>query len=906
MAKTFYVIDGHYQVFRAYYAPFGDLSSPSGEPTRATYVFTRMLLKLIWQAKPDYLAIAMDSGRENLRRTQLYPEYKATRAEPPEDLRPQIQRIIQIIQAMRVPLLQKTGVEADDIMATIARRLAGSGVRIVLVSRDKDLEQLLGEHVVLYDPTKDEIIDAARLEQVKGYPPEKATEVQALCGDSTDNVPGIPGVGPKTAARLIGRYGSAEAVLEHADELTGKLAENVRKHAENVLLARKLVTLDGDVDMDIQLSEFSLRDVRVAAARPIFVELGFSRILDQLDSPATGQADRAVAEPAPAPAGRTTTKDFDYRCVDTPELLEELMAELKGVSRLAVDTETTSTQPMWAELVGISLSSRCGHGCYLPLGVPLGGKALDAQLVRKKLAGMLADPGIEKIGHNLKYDMIVLANFGLPLAGPMFDTMLAAYVLEADRGSFKLDSLAAEMLDHDCTPIQDLIGRGKDQRKMNEVPVEQVAVYAAEDADVALRLSDMLRPRLAEQGLSELFETIEMALVPVLTSMERDGVRVDPEDLNRQKPKLAARADELRERIIQAAGVQFNPDSPKQLGEVLFQRLGLPVLRRTKTGPSTNSSVLTELAVHHEVPALVLDYRRVSKLLSTYLKGLGQCIHPRTGRVHTSFHQTGTATGRLSSSDPNLQNIPVRTDMGRQIRAAFVAEKGNVLLSADYSQVELRILAHLCEDETLTSAFHADRDIHRIVAAEVFGVKGEDVTPDQRGRAKTVNFGIIYGQTAYGLSQTLRIGRGEAQEIIDSHRARFPKIGQFLQACAQRAKDDGYVETLAGRRRRIAGFDSANPQRRALAERLAINSVVQGSAADLIKIAMIHIHRRLAEEKRPARMLLQIHDELLFETPRDAAEADGLIVVEEMTKAMQLSVPLKVDLGVGPNWRDAK
>lgn len=396
MAKTFYVIDGHYQVFRAYYAPFGDLSSPSGEPTRATYVFTSMLLKLIWQAKPDYLAIAMDSGRENLRRTQLYPEYKATRAEPPEDLRPQIQRIIQIIQAMRVPLLQKTGVEADDIMATIARRLAGGGVRIVLVSRDKDLEQLLGEHVVLYDPTKDEIIDAARLEQVKGYPPEKAAEVQALCGDSTDNVPGIPGVGPKTAARLIGRYGSAEAVLEHADELTGKLAENVRKHAENVLLARKLVTLDDDVDMDVQLAEFSLRGVRVAAARPIFVELGFSRILDQLDSPATGQADRAVAEPAPPPAGRTTTKDFDYRCVDTPESLEKLMGELKGVSRLAVDTETTSTQPMWAELVGISLSFRCGHGCYLPLAVPLGGKASMPNSCERSWPGCSPTPGSKR------------------------------------------------------------------------------------------------------------------------------------------------------------------------------------------------------------------------------------------------------------------------------------------------------------------------------------------------------------------------------------------------------------------------------------------------------------------------------------------------------------------------------
>ncbi len=906
MAKSFYIVDGHYQVFRAYYAPFRDLTSPAGEPTRATYVFTTMLLKLLSEAKPDYLAVAMDSGRENLRRTALYPQYKATRAVPPEDLRPQIERIMQILRAMGVPLLQKTGAEADDIMATIARRLADRDVRVVLVSRDKDLEQLLGEKVVLYDPTKEEVIDAARLEELKGYPPEKAAEVQALSGDTTDNVPGIPGVGPKTAARLIAQYGSAQAVLDHADELTPKLAENLRKHAANLELAGKLVRLDDKVDIEIRLPEFAAQRIRVAAARPIFEELGFKRILDQLDSTQPAPSQAVPVGPPAGRGGRTSASDFDYRCVDTPQTLEELAAELAGAERLAVDTETTSTQPMWAEPVGISLSRQGGRAFYLPLAGPLGGKTLGAALVRQKLSALLADPHTEKVGQNLKYDMIVLENAGLPLRGPMFDTMLAAYVLQADRPSFKLDALAAEMLNHDCIPIEQLLGRGKNQRKMNEVPVGDVAIYAAEDADVSLRLSDVLRARLEEEELTELFEKIEMALLPVLVDMEREGIRVDPEELKRQEARLAAQADQLRQRVLQAAGVNFNVDSPKQLAEVLFHRLALPVLRRTKTGPSTDSAVLTELAVLHEVPALILDYRQVSKLLSTYLKALGECIHPRTGRVHTSFHQTGTATGRLSSSDPNLQNIPVRTDLGRQIRAAFVASRGNVLLSADYSQVELRILAHLCEDETLLAAFHADQDIHRIVAAEVFGVKVSQVTADQRARAKTVNFGIIYGQTAYGLSQTLRIPRGEAQQFIDSYRARFPKIGQFLQACVDQAKANGYVETLAGRRRRISGFDSSNPQRRALAERLAINSVVQGSAADLIKIAMINIHCRLKAERRPARMLLQIHDELLFETPREAAEADGLIIREEMTRAMSLKVPLKVDLGVGPNWRDAK
>jgi len=906
VGKSLYIVDGHWQVFRAYYAPFRDLRSPAGEPTRATYVFTSWLLKLIGEHKPDYLVVAMDSGRETLERTRLYPQYKAQRAEPPEDLAPQIRRIVQIVEAMGIPVLSREGAEADDIMATICRRLAGEDLRIVLVSRDKDLEQLIGEKVVLYDPTKDEVIDAAGLQAAKGYPPDKAVEIQTLIGDKVDNVPGVAGVGEKRAADLIRRYGSAEAVVEHVDELTPKLAESIRAYAPTLPLTRKLVTLRDDVDIELDLSTCAFRGVRAEAVRPIFEELGFKRLSEQLDSVPKVEVSGASAAHVQPGGGPTTAGDFDYRCVDTPEALARLEREIRGVSRLAVDTETTSVQPMWAELVGVSLSHEPGRGVYLPVRAPLGGRALDVGRLREALGPILADPKVEKIGQNLKYDAIVLAEAGMPLAGPLFDTMLAAYVLDAERGNYKLDSLALEVLGHRCIPIEEVIGRGRERRGMEEVPVEELTAYAAEDADVALRLSEVLRARLGEEGLEGLFEKVEMALLPVLVGMEREGVRVDPEELKRQEVALSRRADALRERILQAAGCEFNPDSPRQLAEVLFERLNLPVLRRGKTGPSTNSAVLTELAVHHEVPALVLDYRQITKLLSTYLKALARCIHPRTGRVHTSFHQTGTATGRLSSSDPNLQNIPVRTDLGREIRAAFVAEKGNVLLSADYSQVELRILAHLCGDETLTAAFGADEDIHRIVAAEVFGVRAEDVTPAQRARAKTVNFGIIYGQTAFGLAATLRIPRTEAQEFIDSYKARFPKIEQFLRECVRQARSRGYVETLAGRRRKIAGFDSANPQRRALAERLAINSVVQGSAADLIKMAMINVSRRLAAEARPARMLLQIHDELLFETPREAAEDDARIIAEEMTAAMRLNVPLKVDVGTGPNWRDAK
>ncbi|OPX23736.1 MAG: hypothetical protein B1H04_03415, partial [Planctomycetales bacterium 4484_123] len=667
MPGSLYIIDGHWLVYRAYYAPFRDLTSPAGEPTRATYVFTSMLLKLITERRPEYLALALDSPRETLRRTRLYGQYKAQRAEAPEDLAPQIERIVQIVRAMGVPVLQHEGVEADDIMATLARRLAGPELRVVLVSRDKDLEQLIGPHVVLYDPTKDEEIDADRLEQLKGYRPPQAVEVQALCGDPTDNIPGVPGVGPKTAARLIGKYGTVEQVLAHAEELTPKLRQNLLAASEAVALSRELVKLDEQVPVEARLEDLAFAGVQVEAVRPIFAELGFRRLSEPLEAAAAATAPGGAPVPAASPtvvaAGRTTAADFDYRCIDTPEGFEALMAELKHVRRLAVDTETTSTQPMWAELVGISLAWRPGHGVYLPLAAPLGQRTLDRGMVLEGLGAILADDRVEKVGHNLKYDAIVLSAAGAAIAPPVFDTMLAAYVLEASRGSFKLDDLAAEFLDHHCIPIEDVLGKGRSQRRMDEVPVEQVSIYAAEDAEVALRLADVLRGRLEGEGLTELYEKVELALMPVLVAMETNGIRVDRQVLDRQKGVLAERADELRARIVSAAGCEFNPDSPRQLAEVLFERLKLPVLRRGKTAPSTNQAVLAELAPFHEVPALVLEYRQVTKLLSTYLEALGRCIHPRTGRVHTSFHQAGTATGRLSSSDPNLQNIPIRTEL---------------------------------------------------------------------------------------------------------------------------------------------------------------------------------------------------------------------------------------------------
>jgi DNA polymerase-1 len=915
MGETLYIIDGHSQIYRAYYAPFRDLTSPTGEPTRATYVFCSMLLRLVGERRPNYLAMALDGPVEQLRRRRIYGRYKATRPPMPEDMLPQVQRIYQIVEAMGIRILRAEGFEADDIMATAAKRFAAEGMDVVLISRDKDLDQLVGPHVTLLDPMKEEVLDAAEIERQKGYRPSQAVEVQALCGDSTDNIPGVPGVGPKTAAKLIAKYGSAEAVIEHADELTPKLRQNVQAHAEDVRLARRLVALEADVPMQLAIEDVRFGGIPGERVRPIFAELGFTRLLKQLDDLAAGVpkgrrmrgGDNSVdVEKVAAAAGRGTAADFDYTCVNSADALRSLAKRLARAKRIGIDTEATSVRPMSARLVGLSVAWEPGRAAYVPVRAPMGQQAMDTRAVQEALGAILSDESVEKVGQNLKYDLLVLGGAGFDVRGPMFDTMIAAHVLDSTRSTYKLDALAADFLNHQCIPIEEVIGRGRNQVTIDCVPVETVATYAAEDADVALRLADVLTGRLRAEGLLDLLTELEMPLMPVLARMERTGIAVDAQVLKVMESRLSAEADALRDRIVAAAGRPFNPDSPKQLSEVLFDQMHLPVLKKTKTGPSTDSSVLDQLAVQHELPALVLDYRKLTKLIGTYLKALAECIHPQTHRVHTSFHQAGTATGRLSSSDPNLQNIPIRTEQGRQIRSAFVADEGNVLLSADYSQVELRVLAHLCKDPTLIQAFQHDQDIHRIVASEVFAVPLDQVSAEMRSRAKGVNFGIIYGQTPFGLSRALRIGQEEAADFIRTYRQRFPRIDEFLQACIAKAKSDGYVETIFGRRRRIAHIHSANPQRRAMAERLAINSVVQGSAADLIKKAMVNIDARIRREGRAARMLLQIHDELLFELPASSVAPDGEMIVAEMAGAIELRVPVKVDVGVGANWMEAK
>jgi len=890
------------------------MTAPNGEPTWAVHVFFSMLLKFVADHQPDYLAMAIDGPRKDLKRTAFYPTYKAHRPPPPDGFIPQEKRIIEIVEKLGIPIIRADGYEADDILATLARRLASADTQVVIVSRDKDLDQLVNDKIVLYDPSKDELWDAETILNRKGYPPSKAVEIQTLTGDSTDNIPGVPGVGPKTAAKLIAKYGSADAVLAAADEQTPKLCENLKNSAAAVELSRRLVTLCDAVPIELSLDDLHAGPLDFSQAGPVFAELGLKTLLaraDEAGEPARPTApSQAPATPPTALPEPATAADFDYQLIDTPEALDELVSQLTGVTDLAVDTETTDVRAMWCSLVGISLAWQPGRAYYIPVRGPLLGRVLGIELVREKLGPVLADKNVRKIGQIFKYDQIVLENAGFTVADPerVFDTMIAAHLLDSSRRSYKMDSLAADILNHRCIPISQVIGTGRNRTTMDAVPTDVVAKYAAEDADVTLRLARVLEPMLNEAGLDKLFTELEMPLLPVLVEMERAGIRVDPQVLKTMQVSLDKSAQILRSQIINHGQRDFNPDSPKQLAEVLFDQMRLPVLKKTKTGPSTDSSVLSQLVemCDSPLPGLVLEYRRLTKLISTYLVALGESILPSDGRVHTSFHQAGTATGRLSSSDPNLQNIPIRTEQGRAIRSAFIAGPGCLLLGADYSQVELRMLGHLCQDAMLIAAFNDGQDIHRTVAAEIFSVPLAEVTSEQRTRAKGVNFGIIYGQSGFGLAQALKISRAEATEFIRRYKQKFPKIDEFLQSCVAQARAHGYVETILGRRRQIPDIDSTNKQRLAQAERLAINSVVQGSAADLIKQAMVNIARRISAEDRPAKMLLQIHDELVFEIPAEEIDAQREMIVAEMTGAMSLTVPLKVDVGVGKNWLEAK
>ncbi|MCL4221835.1 MAG: DNA polymerase I [Phycisphaerales bacterium] len=1051
--KTLYVIDGYAQFFRAYHAIRTPMTSPvTKEPTNMTFGFVGMLLKLLrgegkMGCPPDYLAVAIDvSGDRGTFRSHMYPDYKANRPEPPDDLKPQVQRALALLKAIGVPVLGAEGFEADDVIATIATRLAEDHpqVRLRIVSKDKDLKQLLregsagaperqsgeaerarsesmgseppaqargcmaqtGSPVELYDVHTDELITVEALHRDTGIGPSQVIDMLALMGDTVDNVPGAEGVGPKTAAQLISEFGSLDAVLAEvlADKpakewkIKGKRREKIAEAAPRLPLSRELVTLRHDVPVEFDLVAAARESIRLEALLPILKELGFNRYQEEVKAllglgepagdPSTvaREANALVHMPRrqsggtiqsaggtgtlpekPEPGGlfdatgtvvsnaAPVAVDGHYRCVQTTADLAELVAELRACDLFAVDTETTGVRPMWAELCGLSFSTRPGTGWYVPVRAPTGSVILPQAEVLDALRPMLEDASIAKVGHNLKFDMLVLRKVGVRLAGHLpvgarpgaGDTMIASYLIDASRSSHSMDALALALLKRQNIPLSDLIGTGKSQRTFDCVDLERATNYAAEDADVTLRLAHLMLPQLKVMGLAELYRDLEMPLVDVLAELEYNGVLVDPDELERQRGKLETRIVELKREIADAAmeevGRGFDPDSPRQLGAILFNPrdaaepgLGLKPIKKTKTGFSTDAEVLDKLVqdagITSPIPELILEYRQLTKLVSTYLVSLREEIHPQTHRIHASFNQTVAATGRLSSSDPNLQNIPIRTDLGREIRRAFIAPPGRVLITADYSQIELRLLAHLSRDPALIEAFQAGEDIHAAVAAQIHGVPLAEVTKQQRHGAKMVNFGIVYGITAFGLARRLGCEQAEAARIIDDYKRRFAGITTFLEECIQQARRKGYVATMLQRRRPIADIESNNPTRRALAERVAINSVVQGSAADLIKLAMVDIQRRIdasnaacdaPSQGGPAchaggygdladpalvgvKMLIQIHDELVFEAPTATAEAARAIIVDRMQKAMALRVPLIADSAISSNWYEGK
>ncbi len=885
--QRLYLIDGSSYIYRAYFA-IRHLSNSKGFATNAVYGFTNMLLKVMREEKPDHLAVVFDAKGPTFRK-EIYPEYKANRAAMPDDLAPQIPVIKEIVRGFRLPALELQGFEADDIIATLVRRFAAQGLDVTVVTGDKDLMQIVGERVRLYDTMKDQFFGPAEVVERFGGPPEIVADVLGLAGDTSDNIPGVPGIGEKTARELIAEFGSLENLLANIDRVKGaKRQENLRAFADQALLSRELVKLREDVPLQIDYDDFTLSEPDLAALGAIFKDMEFHKLVQEFSA-----------------SVRTTGEG--YHCLLTDSDFEAMVHDLLEARRFSLDTETTDLDPMRAELVGLSFSVREGEGWYVPLGhrylgVP---DQLERQTVLEKLRPLLEDPSLKKIGQNLKYDLLVLRRAGIRVAGVAFDTMIASYLANPAAKSHSLDTLAAEILGHKMITYAEMTGSGKKQICFSEVECEKAAVYAAEDADVTLRLAERLSPRLAEAQQGRLFAEVEMPLMEVLTDMEWTGVRIDPDFLHDLSRELKVKLAGLEAQIHQMCGGPFNIGSPKQLGEVLFERLKLARGRRTKTGWSTDVEVLTKLAEENEVCARILDYRSLAKLTSTYTDNLPRLVHPETGRLHTSFNQTVTATGRLSSSDPNLQNIPIRTEEGSRIREAFVPAEGNILLSADYSQVELRILAHMADEPALKESFARGEDIHRRTASEIFGVFPEMVTSDMRRQAKTINFGVLYGMSAFGLAKELGIGRREAQEFIDRYFDRYAGIKAFMESRLAEAREKAYVTTLLGRRCAIPEILSKNPAVRSYAERNAVNYPIQGSAADIIKVAMVNLHRRLQKEGLRAKMVLQVHDELVFDVPEDEVETLAPIVRQEMEGAVPLSVPLAVDVGTGKNWREA-
>ena len=896
--KTPVLVDGSSYLYRAYHA-MPPLTNSNGQPTGAVYGVINMLKRLCDEHNCEHLAIIFDAPGKTFR-NDLYPEYKANRPPMPDDLRSQIEPLHELVEALGMPLIRVPGVEADDVIGTLATSASNAGMKTLISTGDKDMAQLVNDDVTLVNTMTNTMMDADGVEEKFGVRPDQIIDYLTLVGDTSDNIPGVPKVGPKTAVKWLAEYDSLDAIIEHADAVNGKIGENLRASLDQLPLSKDLVTIRLNVELEQSLDDLKLGKPDTAALSEGFARMEFktwlSELLDQKDGVATDDHE-------------TTTAQANYITIDTQALLDEWMARLQSADVFAFDTETTSLDYMQARIVGVSFSVTPGEAAYVPLAHDYAGAPdqLDLDSVLQQLKPLLEDESQAKVGQNLKYDMSVLANHGITLRGVRYDTMLESYVLDSTATRHDMDSLALKYLAHNTIHFEDVAGKGAKQLTFNQVPVETAAPYAAEDADVTLRLHQTLQPRLDElPALVGLYRDIEMPLVPVLSRMERNGVLVDRDLLAQQSTELALRMGEIEIEAFAAADGPFNINSPKQIQEILFEKQGLPVLKKTPKGqPSTAEAVLQELALDYPLPRLILEYRSLSKLKSTYTDKLPQQIDADTGRVHTSYHQAVAATGRLSSSDPNLQNIPIRSKEGKRIREAFIAPEGFKLVAADYSQIELRIMAHLSRDAGLLRAFSEGADIHRATAAEVFGLSLEAVTSDERRSAKAINFGLIYGMSAFGLARQLGITRGEAQDYVDLYFSRYPGVRTFMDETRERAREQGYVETLFGRRLYLPDINSRNGQRRQYAERTAINAPMQGTAADIIKRAMIVVDEWLCGDQVPATMIMQVHDELVLEVEASAVEQVSRGLCERMAAAASLDVPLVVDADVGDTWGQA-
>ncbi|MFQ6616399.1 MAG: DNA polymerase I [Fidelibacterota bacterium] len=901
--KRLFLIDGYALVYRAHFAMIRNpLITSDGRHTSAIFGFVNSMFKLLRDENPDYLAVVFD-GKEKTFRHEMYPEYKATREKMPDELREQLPDLWKLIEAMNIPQLEMEGYEADDVIGSVASKAKVRRMETYIVSGDKDFLQLVDDNTFVYAPSRPPeppiIYDRNQVVEKWSVEPERMVDLLGLMGDSSDNVPGVKGVGQKTAIELLQQYRTFSDVLDHAEEVQNKrVREGLLKGADDARLSRELVTIKTDLTLPVSMKDLKRRPFNFDSMESIFRDLEFFNLQDQLRSFEDKKSEKKREFP------RKT-----YTCVKSLPALKEMVESLKSAGLVSLDLETTSTDPMTAEIVGLSFAVRPDEGWYVPIEFPekkgtifSGGGDEDLDTVLEILRPVLEDPSVPKCGQNIKYDLLILENHGIHVEGVTFDTMVAAHVLRPESRSYKLDYLSQEYLHYRTQPITELLGTGRDQKNMTQVPLEQVTFYAAEDADVTFQLTPILKNELEESALLDFYQKVELPLIPVLVKMEKDGVYVERSMMWEMSKWMEKKLESFTREIHSISGMEFNLNSPQQLAVVLFDKLGLPSGRKR----STAVDVLESLRPHHPLPGKILEYRKFQKLKSTYVDAIPKLIHPETGRIHSSFSQTTAATGRLASSNPNFQNIPIRAEEGREIRKAFrPQEAGWKMLSADYSQIELRIMAHLSGDPTLREAFEKGEDIHTYTAGQIFGVPLDSVLPEMRRTAKVVNFGVMYGAGPFRMSQELGVPHEEAKKVIEAYFHRYPGIKAFIDETLEKARKDKFVQTILGRKRYCYDIDNANQRVRSAAERATVNMPIQGTAAEMIKLAMIRVHGELLAKGMRSKMILQIHDELLFEAPEDELDDLKDIVVAEMEGALELDVPVVVDVGVGDSWFEA-